>query len=184
MSTAELEQELARARDQRGSPSSAVRLSVEAALAYRDAGNLPDDSGRSLRLVLYVGDRTDLESLGSRRRLFEPDLHDAPVWRRDGSRPVTVVPLRTGVVEPASGMPWWEEPELAQLEDEWRRTGRISGVSVPEAYRGFVYKTVLGLRAAGAEITADSIADSIARWMPLEADTIRAALRAHPSSSG
>lgn len=48
---------------------------------------------------------------------------------------------------------------------------------VPASYRGFVYKTVVALKNAGAEITAAAIADSISRWVPpAEAERIRAAL--------
>ncbi|MDQ3941430.1 MAG: hypothetical protein M3238_08780, partial [Actinomycetota bacterium] len=32
------------------------KLSIDEALAYRNAGNVPDQLGRSLRLVLTVGD--------------------------------------------------------------------------------------------------------------------------------
>ena len=66
---------------------------------------------------------------------------------------------------------------MRELEQEWQRTGAVSGVRIPASYRGFVYKTVVALRNAGAEITAAAIADSISRWVPsAEAGRIRAAL--------
>jgi hypothetical protein len=152
-------------------------LSIEEALDIRNAGNVPDEQGRSLRLVLRVEDGADLKRLSSKRLTFEPDFHSAPSWRRPGSRPVNVVPLRRPQVSPETAKPWWQDPEMKDLEEEWQRTGAVSGVRVPASYRGFVYKTVVALRNAGAEITADSIADSIARWVPIaEAERIRAAL--------
>ncbi|MFN2388454.1 MAG: hypothetical protein ABR575_02430 [Actinomycetota bacterium] len=188
LSTAELERALLGAGAGSAAPdpetSSARRLTVAQALAYRDAGNLPDAEARSLRLVLHVADREDLETLQSKRLAYEPDFHDAPRWRRPGSRPVNVVPIRIAPIAPASGAPWWEQPELAELEQEWHDTGTVSGLRVPAAYRGFVFKTVLALRSADAEITADSVADSIARWLPDEAEAIRAALGGHPNEPG
>lgn len=178
MSTADLEKELARWRDPAAHvpPSDAVTLSVPEAIAYRNAGNLPDDRGRTLRLVLIARDLDDLRGLGRKRALFEPDYHDAPAWRREGSAPVNVVPLRApGVTgDPA---PWWEDTDVGTLEREWRTTGHVAGLAVPGEYRGFVFKTILSLRDAGLPVTADSVADSISRWLPAEqADAIRAAL--------
>jgi hypothetical protein len=185
MSASDLERELARMRspDVETTPSNSVRLSVEDALAYRDAGNLPDEKGRTLRLVLRVEDASELSYLQAKRLMWEPDFHDAPDWRREGSRPVNVIPLRSPGVAARERGPWWEDSDLAPLEDEWRRHGTAAGLSVPASYRGFVYKTVLALRAAGREVSADSVADSIARWLPpAEADRIRDALReANPS---
>lgn len=181
MSTSDLERELARVRDPRtqAGPSEAVRLSIDEALAYRNAGNLPDEKGRSLRLVLHVERPEDLSYLQEKRLLYEPDFHDAPKWRREGSKPVNVVPVHTGELPPRRAGPWWEEGDVAALDEEWRSTGRIAGIAVPSAYRSFVYKTVLALRSAGREVTADSVADSIARWVaPEDAERIRAALRA------
>jgi hypothetical protein len=168
MSTADLERELARRRDPdaRMAPSGAVRLSVEDALAYRNAGNLPDEYGRTLRLVLKVRDERDLATLDAKRLLYEPDYHDAPEWRREGSKPVNVVPLRDPHVGPAHEGPWWEQPGVAALEAEWREKGTVAGIPVSEAYRGFVHKTVVSLRAAGREVTPRSILDSLARWLP------------------
>jgi hypothetical protein len=175
MSTADLERVLARRRGVDAPAPESVRLSVPEALAYRDAGNLPDDRGRTLRLVLHVAGPDDL---AAKRSLYEPDYHDAPSWRRPGSRPVNVVPLRepgAGAVAPDA---WWEQPELRALEEEWARSGTVAGIVVPAAYRGFVYKTALSLRGAGIEVTPQSLADSIARWVPAdEAEQIRAALR-------
>jgi hypothetical protein len=169
-------------------PSTGVRLSIEDAIAYRDAGNLPDEHGRTLRLVLVARDRDELRNLDLKRARFEPDFLDAPTWRRHGSKSVNVVPLRTHLT-PAEDRSWWEEPGLAALESEWAATGGIEGLRVPEAYRGFVYKTILTLRAAGRPITVASIADSIARWMaPQEAAEIRSALenanRSDPGRGG
>ena len=187
MSTADLERFLASWRAARGAtpprddvaaPERAVELSIEEALAYRDSGNFPDEDDRSLRLVLIVDD-DEVGSIATRRLEFEPDFHDAPVWRRPGSKPVNVVPLRTGRPG-ASGRSaaWWDEPDLKRMEDEWARSGRVGGLEVPAAYRSFVFKTVLALEAAGRDITADSVADSVARWLPApEAEALRRVLR-------
>ncbi len=170
MSTADLELELKRAR-QPGSDlprSNALALAVEDALAYRDAGNLPDELDRSLRLVLIVKDPAELSYLQSKRLAFEPDFHEAPAWRREGSRPVNVVPLRADLEGPSSPMTegWWTDPALARMEEEWSRTGRVAGMKVPAEYRSFIYKTVLSLRAANREVSIDSVLASIARWLP------------------
>ncbi len=139
MSTEELEQELARWRSRsRAVPASgAVRLSIAEALDYRDRGNLPDEHGRSLRLVIHVDPGAD-ESPSTRRLLYEPDFHEAPTWRRPGSRPVNVVPLRVGAAPAPAAGPWWEQPDVAALEGEWGRSGEVEGIAVPAAYRGFV----------------------------------------------
>ncbi len=201
MSTGDLEIELKRWRSEGEDdlpPSNALRLSVEEAIDYRSSGNLPDDENRTLRLVL-VTTEADVARLGELRLRYEPDYHDPPTWRRQGSKPVNVVPLRTkgvdaeakragvapleaGEIDAQEPGAWWQAPNLAELEDEWSRTGAVAGVTVPGPYRGFVYKTVLGLRAAGREITAEAIAGSIARWMPPgEGERIREALlRANP----
>jgi hypothetical protein len=177
MSTADLERELARLRGESVPPSGATRLSVKDALAYRDAGNLPDDHDRTLRLVLRVTDSRDLASLNSKRLEYEPDYHDPPRWRREGSRPVNVVPLRVTDASQSPTDVWWEQPELKALEEEWLETGMVAGVVVPAAYRGFVYKTALSLRAAGIEVTPEKLANSIERWVPpREARLIRQAL--------
>jgi hypothetical protein len=177
MSTSELERELARWRGGDPSPSEAIRLSNQEALDLRNAGNIPDERGRTLRLVLHV-DSPETGLLEKKRLLFEPDYHDAPEWRREGSVPVNLVPLRTaGVAADASR--WWDDPALGALEREWAEQGTVEGVTVPGAYRGFVFKTVLALRAAGRPISAGTVADSIARWVPApEADEIRKALAA------
>jgi hypothetical protein len=178
MSTGELERALQSWRKGHDEPATGgVPLSIQEAIDIRNAGNVPDEQGRSLRLVLLVGDDSELERLPLKRLAYEPDFHSAPSWRRPGSRPVNVVPLRRPQVSPDIAKPWWQDPEMKDLEEEWQRTGTVSGVRVPASYRGFVYKTVVALRNAGAEITADSIADSIARWVPIaEAERIRAAL--------
>lgn len=178
MSTADLEKELARWRDPAAPvpPSDAVELTIPEAIAYRNAGNLPDGRGRTLRLVLIARDLDDLRGLGRKRALFEPDYHDAPAWRREGSAPVNVVPLRApGVTGDPS--PWWEDADVGELEREWRATGRVGGLAVPAEYRGFVFKTILSLRDAGLPVTRESVADSISRWLsPEDAQAIRAAL--------
>ena len=175
MSTPELErllQSWRAARDPAASPDDvhapdgAIEMSIEEALAYRDSGNLPDPKGRTLRLVLVVDD-DEVATISTRRLDYEPDFHDAPVWRRPGSKPVNVVPLRTGRKGRFDdGDAWWDEPELARLEEEWASSGRVGGLKVPAEYRSFVFKTVLALQAAGREVTADSVADSVARWLP------------------
>lgn len=179
MSVDDLELELARHRhlDKALPPSHAVRLSVEEALAYRNAGNLSDELDRSLRLVLRIDRPEDFRGLHRRRLDFEPDYHSAPTWRREGSRPVNVVPLRDPGL--AGGIDaWWEDPAIAELERRWQESGRVEGIAIPGEYRSFVYKTVVALRDAGRPVTVDSICDSIARWLPGEAETVRAALRA------
>jgi hypothetical protein len=179
MSTETLERVLARWRsgEEPTLPEEAVELTVEAALGYRNSGNLPDEQGRSLRLVLHTTD-DDVGLLATRRLEFEPDFHEAPTWRRPGSKPVNVVPLRTRSTEVADGSPWWEQPDVRSLEEEWRANGTAAGIPVPEEFRSFVFKTVASLRAAGLEVTPDAIADSVARWLdPEEVVRLRAALR-------
>lgn len=179
MSVRDLEIELARLRepDAASITSHAEPLSTEHALAYRDAGNLPDELDRSLRLVLSGPP----ETLAARRLLFEPDFHEEPRWRRPGSKPVNIVPLpepRTRR-EPATASAWWEQDDVAPLEMEWRRSGTIEGISVPADYRSFVIKTAASLRKAGKEVTVDSILASVARWLaPDQVDELARALRA------
>jgi hypothetical protein len=175
MSTSELERELARWRGANLPASAAIRLSIEEALEYRNSGNFPDAHGRTLRLVIHV-DRAEPGRVERKRLLFEPDFHEAPRWRREGSTPVNIVPLRTSE-STAALTGWWDDPAIAALEREWVQHGTAAGLAVPGAYRGFVFKTVLALRAAGRPVTADTVADSIARWLPArEADEIRRAL--------
>ena len=183
MSARDLEIELKRWRDPEETlpPSNAKHLSIDEALAFRSAGNIPDALDRSLRLVLHVNDSTELSYLQGKRATFEPDFHDAPAWRRQGSKPVNVVPLRRPDVKGHAGRPWWEDPEVAKLEAEWSATGTVAGITVPGEFRSFVYKTVLSLRADGRGVTPDSIGDSIARWLsPKETEQIRAAMRTLP----
>ena len=170
MSTADLELELARWRSpgtEGGTPNTR-RLTTGQALEFRNAGNLPDELDRTLRLVLHVNDTQDLARLAERRLEFEPDYQEAPAWRREGSRSVNVVPLRRPGVAPVSTGPWWEDDELAELEREFKERSTAAGVRVPGEYRGFIFKTILALRSQGREITAETIADSIARWLPEE----------------
>ena len=178
MSTAHLESVLAQWRDgiEPDLPPGAERLSNPEALARRNAGNIPDADDRSLRLVLHVSD-DDVARIADARLAYEPDFHEAPRWRKQGSRPVNVVPLRAPRGNEVSSGPWWDEPELHALEQEWRRSGTIAGMQVPGEYRSFVFKTVLALQRAGQEVTPDSVADSVARWLPREAETLRRALK-------
>lgn len=174
MSTGELERALAAWRRGDDSAEFGIPLSNEFAIARRDAGNIPDEEGRSLRLVLFVDD----EPLERKRLRWEPDFHDAPDWRREGSRPVNVVPLRSSDSPAAHGRPWWEMPRVDSLEEEWRRTGSVAGIEVPAEYRSFVFKTVIALQDAGRDVTPDAIGDSIARWLsPEDAEEVRAALK-------
>jgi hypothetical protein len=166
MSTQDLERELARWRgDSSHPPDDVLKITTEEALAYRNRGNLPDDKGRSLRLVLGAEDGDDLEELTRKRLVWEPDYHNAPDWRREGSRPVNVVPLRR-VGRASTEVPWWEMPGVKELDEEWSAHGTVGGLKTPAELRGFVYKTVLALRAADKRITPDAVADSIARWLP------------------
>lgn len=179
MSIRDLEVELARARgDHTAPPSNAVALSIEEALAYKAAGNLPDTDGRSLRLVLHIRDEHEFRELDERRLRFEPDMHDPPTWKRDGSAAITVVPLRGADVGPLRTSAWWEEPDIAELESEWQQNGTAAGLKIPGEFRSFVYKTIVALRKAGIEITADSVAASVARWTsPDDAERIKLALK-------
>lgn len=177
MSLSELEAELARLRDPSVPPSGAPHLTVRQALRLRDAGNLPDSAGRSLRLVLHVRNASDLRNLPTRRLDFEPDFHEEPRWRVDGSLPVNVVPLRLGEIRSGDESEWWNEPEVAELESEWLKTGKVAGIRIPDGYRSFVYKTVLSLRAAGHPVTIESLCASLARWLsPQDSEAFRSAL--------
>jgi hypothetical protein len=177
MSVRDLEIELARMRDpsRRDEVSNAVALSVEEALAYRNRGNLPDHLGRSLRLVLLV----DGEELSVKRLRFESDYQSAPVWRREGSRSVNVVPLEKKAevkTQRLAEVPWWEQPDVAALEQEWRDRGTVFGLPVPGDYRSFVFKTVVALKRAGRDVTVESILGSVARWLsPDGVEELRAA---------
>ncbi|HVL63961.1 MAG TPA: hypothetical protein VM573_02200 [Actinomycetota bacterium] len=181
MSVADLELELARRRDPDRAvpPSGAVRLTVDEALAYRNAGNIPDEQGRSLRLVLHVDAAAGSEELDAKRRLYEPDVHRAPDWRRPNSAKVNVVPLRDGSRRTPPIEAWWQDPQVQPLEDEWRATGGVAGLAIPGEWRGFVFKTIVALRSAGVEVSPDSIADSVARWLaPSDARRLREDLHA------
>jgi len=170
MSTQDLERELARWRAPESDvgESNALGVTIQEALKFRNAGNLPDEFDRTLRLVLRVDDTQDLERLAERRLEFEPDYQDAPTWRREGSRPINVVPLRRPGVAPVSTAPWWEDAELAALEREFVEESTAGGVRVPGEYRGFIFKTIVALRSQGREVTPETIADSVARWLPEE----------------
>ncbi|MGH2699242.1 MAG: hypothetical protein ACRDJL_08600 [Actinomycetota bacterium] len=178
MSTEELERELARWRapERSAKESPAQRLTTAEALAFRNAGNLPDERDRTLRLILRIDDTEDLKRLDERRQEFEPDYHAAPRWRREGSRPINVVPLRRPGVAPVADGAWWENPDLAELEREFDRRGTAAGIQIPGEYRGFIFKTILALRAQGLEVTPEAISDSIARWLPRD-DAARIARR-------
>lgn len=176
MSTHELEQLLAAWRSSDRDAEFGTPLTVEQAIECRNAGNVPDEHDRSLRLVLFVDD----EPLEQKRLRYEPDYHEAPLWRGPDSKPVNVVPLR-GAEDSRSEArpPWWELPRVKELEEEWRRTGAVAGVEVPADYRSFVFKTVIALQSAGQPVTAESISDSIARWLsPQDAAKVRQSLQA------
>jgi hypothetical protein len=158
MSTRDLELELARLRGESVPGSKAQKLTTEAAISYRNAGNLPDENDRTLRLVLDVTGDID-----SRRLEFEPDFHAPPDWRRQGSKPVNVIPL--GVRSDRSLEAWWDDPAVAALDEEWERSGTIAGLRVPSEFRSFIYKTVIALQKAGKPITTESVVGSIARWL-------------------
>ncbi len=165
MSVPELEASLKAWRSgDEGAFSSYPRLGTDEALAYRDRGNVPDAAGRTLRMVLWVKDESELADIEARRLALEPDHHSAPRWRREGSKPVHVVPLRPPELEGTSG-PWWQEPEVGALEEEWRAKGTIGGLRASADYRSFLYKTVISLRRAGEEVSIASICDSLARWL-------------------
>lgn len=180
MSDRDVEIELARLKGEPRNASSALSLSVEEALAYRSAGNVPDGEGRSLRLVL-----SDEETSFEKRRLvFEPDLHAAPTWRREGSRPVTLIPLPRARASKPHDWQWSDEPAMKRLEDEWTRTGSAAGVKVPADLRGFLFKTIAALQASNQEITIESVCSSIARWLrPSDVARIRDALLEAESAS-
>jgi hypothetical protein len=184
MNTQELELELARYRGDDVQPSSAIPLSIDEALKYRNRGNTPDVAGRTLRLVLHVQNRDELKKLGLKRLIYEPDHHERPDWRGPRSAPVNVVPLRVEELGPARESGWWEDPDLSELENEWETTGEVAGIKVSRERRGFVFKTVLSLRAAGMAISPESVANSVARWLPeAEAIALNAELMAENSAT-
>jgi hypothetical protein len=80
---------------------------------------------------------------------------------------VNVVPFRSSVVT-GEDVAWWEDPAVAELEEEWSRTGAVGGVRIPADYRSFVYKTIISLRLSGREVTVQTVSDSIARWLSPE----------------
>lgn len=172
MNTREIEQALAAWRSN-APVEIGVPLSTDEALGIRNAGNLPDEDDRSLRLVLLV----DEEPLERKRLRYEPDFHRAPEWRLEGSRPVNVVPLRTSAAPAASGQAWWETPRVRELEEGWQATGIVAGMHVPAEYRSFVFKTVIALQDAGQAVTPSAVGDSVARWLsPEDAMKIRQSL--------
>lgn len=177
MSTADLERELRRWRTGDGAPSDNVQpLSVSEALSYRNDGNLEDELGRSLRLVLRIDTPEDLHALEVKRSTYEPDYLGAPGWRRAGSKPVNVVPLRPPEVR-GRAEAWWDEATMAAMEAEWSETGAVDGLVIPGEYRSFVFKTIAALKAAGQEATVPSIVGSLQRWLsPEQAEEIRRAL--------
>ena len=150
-------------------------LTTAEALTYRNAGNLPDESGRTLRLVLNIETEAELHNLEERRLAFEPDYLDPPTWRRDGSKPVNVVPLRRADIR-GTEQPWWDDPAVGALEREWRRAGTANGLRVPGEFRSFVFKTIVALLAAGREVTVQGVLDGVARWLtPQQVDELREA---------
>ena len=185
MSPADLEIELRRWRSgAEPEGSNAIRLTVEEALRIRDAGNLPDELDRSLRLVLRVDTVDDLRTLDVKRSRYEPDHHDAPTWRREGSRPVNVVPLRSSTVVVDPPTDWMADEDMRAMERQWAEDGAVAGLRIPSDYRSFIYKTVLALQQAGRPVTVDSVADSLERWLaPQDVERIRTALRAENETS-
>ena len=175
MSVRDLEIELARHRDPDRTlePSEIRPLTIEEALAYRAAGNLPDERGRTLRLVLWVDGRP----LEDKRLRYEPDFHSAPTWRKEGSKPINVVPLKTAGRTPVETEgAWWDQPDMSPLEAEWQRTGTVGGIAIPADLRGLVFKTIVSLRAANVEVTEDSILNSVSRWLsPGQVEELRRA---------
>ncbi|MQB00717.1 MAG: hypothetical protein GEU78_10545 [Actinobacteria bacterium] len=185
MSPADLEIELRRFRSRSGSaePSNALALETEEALRYRNAGNLPDHLGRTLRLVLRVDSADELRALDEKRSSFEPDHHDAPDWRRPGSKPVNVVPLRAPGIHVPPIEDWLDDEAMADLETRWSQDGTVFGVRVPAEYRSFIYKTALSLKGAGRPVTVETIVDSLKRWLTAkDVDEIRAALESENRS--
>jgi hypothetical protein len=178
MSVRDLELELARRRgDGDPAPSNARRITIDEALDFKARGNVPDDLGRSLRLVLHVADNLEAARLHEKRLVWEPNFHDPPTWRREASLPVNIVPLRTATRETKEHDSWLDDPAVAAMEREWNRSGTVAGVNVPADYRSFVYKTVISLQASKREITVESIANSVERWLnPADASKLRAAL--------
>lgn len=174
MSTRELERALASWRS--GEPPDFGReLSVEEALQRRNEGNIPDEEDRSLRLVLVV----DEQPLEQKRLRYEPDFHKAPEWRREGSRPVNVVPLRDRHSPPPTAQPWWDNPRVQTLEKEWQATGVVAGMRIEAEYRSFVFKTVIALQDAGEPISPRTVGDSVSRWLsPEDARKVRDSLQA------
>ena len=125
--------------------------------------------------MLHVDD----EPLSAKRLRYEPDFHREPTWRREGSRPVNVVPIKSADASPTRppGQPWWEQPDVAELEREWRATGTVAGLRIPADYRSFVLKTVAALRHGEVAVTIEAVAGSLARWLsPAQVDEIRHAL--------
>ncbi len=173
MSDRDVEIEVARLRGEPRDASGALALSVDEALAYRSRGNIPDELGRSLRLVL-----SDATTTFEQRRLdFEPDLHAAPTWRRQGSRTVTLIPLPRDKASKPDDWEWRDDPAMLGSEEEWSRTGRVGDLAIPADIRGFLFKTIVALRSADQEITIDSVCSSIARWLqPSDVERIRNAL--------
>jgi hypothetical protein len=179
MSVPQLEGYLAawRAGDPAQIPAGVRRLAQEEALIYRDRGNLPDHLDRSLRLLLRIESESDLRSLDTKRLQYEPDAHAAPHWRVEGSRPVNVVPLRRPGITPTGIATWEDDPAMAAMEQDWQDSGKVRGLAVPGEFRGFVFKTVTALEAAGSPVTVASITDSVARWLaPDQVKRLRAAL--------
>lgn len=167
MGTGDLERELKAWREpHRDVPASeAIALTIEQALSIRAAGNLPDEKGRTLRLLLRV-DRLEPGAVERERLRFEPDFHDAPTWRVAGSKPINVVPLVAPGSERPEGLDaWWDDPTMDEMERGWSRTGAVEGLVVPAEWRGFVFKTVASLRTAGRPVTVDSVVGSVSRWL-------------------
>jgi hypothetical protein len=71
------------------------------------------------------------------------------------------------------------------LEEEWRAHGTAAGIPIAGDYRSFVYKTIVALRASGVDVTPDSIAASIARWLsPEDVARIRSSMETPSNDEG
>nr|MDQ3879013.1 hypothetical protein [Actinomycetota bacterium] len=112
MSPRDVELELMRISGTEGTAANTKRLSIAEALAYKAAGNVPDELGRSLRLVLHVSSQEELRTLDTKRLAFEPDYMEEPTWRTAASKPINIVPLRSADVEGPAAGEWWQQPDL------------------------------------------------------------------------
>ena len=101
MNVPELERALRwmRETESEGESFAGIRLSIDQALEFRNAGNVPDENGRSLRLVLHVD--AEPEGLARKRPSSSPTITRPPHGGERDPKPVNVVPLGRG---PRSGV--------------------------------------------------------------------------------